>query len=179
MFRWRTPTGCTCGCAWFRSSTPTSILSQLTLEQPVVHIIVNPRWRRPMCPSRRSRRAATRSSNCLTSPLGRVELRNGILLLNEQRLPFDFKANDVGLTMNYQRLLRRYDGTLHVGKMDAQYQDLPRRRRPAADAEFSLWRNRAQVKSLKLTSQRSSVELSGTIDDFNHPRLQFTYGGHD
>ena len=80
------------------------------------------------------------------------------------------------LAMNYQRLLRRYDGTLHVGKMDAQYQDY-RDVAASADAEFSLWRNRAQVKSLKLTSQQSSLELSGTIDDFNHPRLQFTYGG--
>ena len=108
--------------------------------------------------------------------VGRVELRNGVLLLNEQRLPLDFKANDVGLTMDYQRLQRQYDGTLHVGKMDAQLQNY-RDIAASADAEFSLWRNRAQVRSLKLTSQRSSVELSGTIDDFNHPRPQLAYSG--
>ena len=91
------------------------------------------------------------------------------LLLNEQKLPLDFKANDVGLTWTISVLQRRYDGTLHIGKMDAQFQDY--RDIPAsADAEFSLWRNRAQVRSLKLTSQKSSVELSGTVDDFSHPQ---------
>src|SRR5208283_962973 len=108
--------------------------------------------------------------------IGKAEVRNGSLLLNQQTIPLDFKANDVGLEMSYQRLQRQYDGALHVGKIDAQFQNM--RDIPAtADAEFTLWRNRAQVRSLKLTSQKSSVHLSGTVDDFNHPRLQLSYEG--
>src|SRR6516165_1375141 len=78
--------------------------------------------------------------------------------------------------MDYQRLRRRYDSALRAGKIDAQFQDW--RDIPASvDAEFSLERNRAEVRSFKLTSQKSSVELSGTVDDFNHPKLQLAYGG--
>ena len=150
-------------------------LSQLTLEQPVIHIIVKPDGSTNV-PEPKVKTNGDPVQQLFDLAIGTIEVRNGILLLNEQKLPLDFKANDVGFAMVYQRQQRRYDGTLHVGKMDAQYQDY-RDVAASADAEFSLWQNRAQVQSLKLTSQRSSVDLSGTIDDFNHPRLHLTYGG--
>ena len=53
------------------------------------------------------------------------------------------------------------------------YRDIP----ASADANFSLWRERAQIRSLKLTSQKSSVDMSGTVDDFSRPMAQLSYGG--
>ena len=150
-------------------------LSQLALDRPVIHIIVKPDGSTNV-PEPQVKTGGDPVQQLFDLAVGRVELHNGALLLNEQKLPLDFKANDVGLAMDYERLQRRYDGTLHIGKMDAQYQDY-RDIAASADAEFSLWQNRAQVQSLKLTSERSSMELSGTVDDFNHPRLQLTYGG--
>ena len=106
--------------------------------------------------------------------IGKAEVHNGALLLNEQKVSLDFKAYDVGIVMGYQLLDKRYDGDVQIGKMDAQFPDL--RDIPAsANAEFSLWRNRAQVKSLKLTSQKSSLDLSGTVDDFQHPKIAVNY----
>src|ERR1035441_3873702 len=150
-------------------------LSQLTLERPVIHLIVKPDGSTNV-PEPQVKTSGDPIQQLFDLAIGKVELRNGALLLNEQKLPLDFKANDVGITMDYQRLRRQYDSTLHVGKMDAQYQDY-RDVAATADAEFSLGQNKVQVRSLKLTSQKSSVELSGTIDDFTHPRLQLTYGG--
>src|SRR5208283_3434666 len=74
----------------------------------------------------------------------------------------------------YDRHNRRYDGTLRVGKMDVKYQDL--RDVPAqAEMEFTLWRDTAQIKSLKLTSQNSSLEAQGKLTHFENPRIDFTY----
>ncbi len=151
------------------------ILSQLTLDQPVVHIIVDGDGVTNL-PEPQVKAGGDPIQQLFELAIGRVEVHYGIFQLNEQKQPFDFKANDVDLAMNYQRLLRRYDGTLHVGKMDARYQDY-REVAASGDSEFTLWRNRAQVKTLKLVSQQSSLELSGSIDDFTHPRLQFAYGG--
>src|ERR1019366_4878334 len=150
-------------------------LSQLTLEQPVIHIVVKPDGSTNV-PEPQVKTSGDPIQPLFDLAIGKVELRNGALLLNEQKLPLDFKANDVGITMDYQRLQRRYDSTLHVGKMEAQYQDY-RDVAATADAEFSLSQNRIEVRSLKLSSQKSSVELSGTIDDFQHPRLQLNYVG--
>src|SRR5664279_3770144 len=158
------------------SSLNTNIdLSQITLEQPVVHLIVKPDGSTNV-PGPQVKTSGELTQQLFDLAVGRVELHNGTLLVNDQKLPLDFKANDVGITMDYQRLERRYDSTLHVGKMDAQYQDY-RDVAATADVEFSLWQNRVQVRSLKLASQKSYMELSGTIDDFTHARLQLTYGG--
>ena len=41
--------------------------------------------------------------------------------------------------------------------------------------EFSLWHDTAQIKSLKLTSQKSSLEAQGKLTHFDNPRIEFTY----
>jgi translocation and assembly module TamB len=150
-------------------------LRQLTLERPVIHVIIKPDGTTNV-PEPKVKSTGDPLQQLFDLAIGRTELHNGLLLLNDQKIPLDFKADDVGLTMDYQRLLQRYDGALHAGKIDAQIQDL--RDIPAsADAEFSLSRNRAQVTSLKLLSQKSTVALSGTVDDFSRPKLQLTYDG--
>ncbi len=44
-----------------------------------------------------------------------------------------------------------------------------------ADLQFSLWRNRAEIKDLKLTSEKSSLQVSGKVTDFDHPQVQLSY----
>ncbi len=150
-------------------------LQQLRFDQPVIHVIVKPDGSSNL-PQPRVKSSGDPVQEIFDLAIGRVELRNGTLLLNQEQLPLDFKANDVELQMNFASAESRYDGILHAGKIDGRYQDF--RDLPAtADAEFSVWRNRAQVRSLKLTSQNSTVDLSGTVDDFNHPKLQLAYGG--
>ena len=152
---------------------PNVDLQHLTLDQPVVHLIIRPDGSTNL-PEPKVKTTGDPVQQLFDLAIGRAELRNGTFLLNDEKLPLDFKANDIGLQMSYQLLIRRYNGNLHVGKINAQFQNM--RDIPAsADAEFSLWRNRAQVRSLKLTSQKSSVELSGTVDDFNSPRIQLSY----
>ena len=150
-------------------------LRQFTLERPIIHVIVKPDGSTNV-PEPKVKSTGDPLQQLFDLAIGRTELHNGLLILNDQKVPLDFKADDVGLTMDYQRLRRRYDSALRAGKIDAQFQDW--RDIPASvDAEFSLERNRAEVRSFKLTSQKSSVELSGTVDDFNHPKLQLAYGG--
>ena len=150
-------------------------LRQLTLDRPVIHLIVKPDGSTNV-PEPKVKSTGDPLQQLFDLAIGRTELHNGLLILNDEKLPLDFKADDVGLTMDYQRLVRRYDAALHAGKIDAQFQDW--RDVPAsADAEFSFERHRANVRSFKLTSQKSSVELSGTVEDFNHPKLQLAYDG--
>ncbi|HVP53682.1 MAG TPA: translocation/assembly module TamB domain-containing protein [Candidatus Eisenbacteria bacterium] len=150
-------------------------LQQLTLEQPVVHIIVKPDGSTNL-PEPKVKSTGDPLQELFELAIGRAELSNGELLLEQKRIPLDFKANDVSVQMSYERLQRRYEGSLHAGKIDAQFPEM--RDIPAiADAEFSLWRNKAQVRSLKLTSQKSSVQLSGTVEDFSRPKVQLSYDG--
>jgi translocation and assembly module TamB len=150
-------------------------LPQLTLDQPVVHIIVKPDGSTNV-PEPKVKSNGDPMQQLFGLQIGRAEVRNGAVLVNQEKIPLDFKANDVGLQMGYQWLEKRYDGTVHVGKIDAQFQEM--RNIPAvADAEFSLWGNHAQVRRFKLTSQKSSLEAAGTVENFEHPKVQLAYSG--
>jgi len=150
-------------------------LPQLTLENPAIHVIVKPDGTTNV-PEPKVKSNGDPIQQLFDLKIGRAEVRYGALLLNDEKIPLDFQANDVGLEMSYQRLQKRYDGTLQVGKMDAklpEMRDIP----ASADAAFSLWHNRAQVRTFKLVSQKSSLEASGTVEDFSHPKVHVAYSG--
>ncbi len=151
-------------------------LRALRLDRPVIHVIVNPDGSTNV-PEPKVKTGSNHSAvqQLFDLATNRAELRDGMLIVNDRKLPLDFSASDVAADMNYARFDRRYDGSVHVGKMDAQYQNY-RDVAASADAAFGLWQNRVEIRSLKVTSQGSSVELSGTIDDFEHPRMQINYG---
>jgi len=148
-------------------------LQQLTLDQPVIHLMVGPDGSTNV-PQPKTKKGGDPLQQLFELAIGRAEVQNGALLLNDEKIPLDFKANDIGLAMGYERIAKRYDGALHVGKMDTRIKDL-RDIPSTADAEFSLRRNKLEVKSLKLVSQKSSLKASGTVDDFNQPKTEVTY----
>ena len=103
--------------------------------------------------------------------IARADLRDGMLLINERKLPLDFAANDLAAKMTYDSIAKRYDGSVQVGKMDlkyADYRDLP----ATADLQFSLWANNFQVKALKLTSQQSTLAGQRQANDFQKPQIE-------
>ncbi len=100
-------------------------LQQLTLEQPVIHIIVNPDGSTNV-PEPKVKSSGDPLQQLFDLAIGKAEVHNGALLLNEQKFPLDFKAYDLGLQMGYQLLEKRYDGTVQIGKMDAQFQGFAR-----------------------------------------------------
>jgi len=149
-------------------------LKYVGLERPVIHLIVYPDGTTNAPEPRVKATNASRVQQLFDVAVSRADLRHGMLLLNDREIPLDFSANDLEAAMTYDRHDHRYDGTLRVGKMDVKYQDL--RDVPAqAEMEFSLWRDTAQIKSLKLTSQKSSLEGQGKLTHFDNPRFEFSY----
>src|SRR5271165_3585326 len=149
-------------------------LEYLGVERPVVHLIVYPDGT-TNAPEPKVKQNSTKPVQRLFDlAIGRADLRNGMLLLNDHELPLDFSADDIESSMTYDRGDHRYDGISRVGKIDAKYQDL--RDIPAqAEMEFSLWHDTAHIKSLKLTSEKSSLEAQGKLTHFDNPRIEFAY----
>ncbi len=148
-------------------------LKELTLHRPVVHLIVNPNGT-TNAPEPKLRSHATPVQQLFDLAIARLDLHNGLLLVNDRALPLDFAADDVTAAMTYDRGDHRYDGAVQAGKMDVKYQDL---RNVAARGEvaFSLWSNRLQIKSLNLTSENSSLQATGRLTNFDNPELEFKY----
>ncbi len=172
--RMRMPTAYSCDCISFPSWRRGYSLEYLGLERPVVHLIVYPDGTTNAPEPKVKHANVAPVQRLFDLAITRADLRNGTLLLNNREIPFDFSADDVDVAMTYERTDHRYDGTLHVGKVDARYQDL--RDVPAqGEMEFTLWHDTAQIKSLKITSEKSSLEAQGKVTHFDNPRVEFTY----
>ena len=73
-------------------------LQQLTLEQPVIHLIVKPDGSTNV-PKPKVKSGGDPLQQLFDLAIGKAEVHNGALLLNEQKIPLDFKAYDVGMVM--------------------------------------------------------------------------------
>ena len=103
-----------------------------------------------------------------------LTIRNGVLKVNERRSAFEVRAGDVSATVRYEPTPEAYAGVLNVGKVDTQYSDL----RPfsvAGKFDFRLFRNALEIRSGRVTCERSDVAFDGKLTDFAQPRAEFNY----
>jgi translocation and assembly module TamB len=152
-------------------------LRTLTITDPSIHIIVYPDGTTNQPVPKVTRKAGNAVQSLFDLAIGSLQLEDGELLLNEQRFPLDFQANDVGLGMKYDLVAKRFDGSLHFGRGEAKLKDW----RPLplhGDVSFSLYQNRAELKSVMLASGQSRVDASGTVRDFATPQVDFSYKAH-
>ncbi len=150
-------------------------LRYLQVDRPVIHLVVNPDG----TTNQPTPKAAQAQAGGGVHPLfaleaDRVEVRDGELLINDQRVPLDISARQVQAQIAYAAGAQRYDGTVTAGSVRLAYGDY-KPFNSAVTAEFSLTRNRLDLKSAKLTAGNSTLDASGQVDDFVHPRLSLNY----
>ncbi len=150
-------------------------LRSVELDRPVFHLIVNPDGTTNQPTPKVQRKSAQGPVDELFDVgIRRLEIRDGLLVVNDRAMPLDLSAGDLDFAMSYAPRERRYDGNLKLGKIDLAQPGSP----PLSgvgDVQFSLWRNRAEIKSMHLKSGASDVRASGAVRDFNQPRIDLTY----
>lgn len=148
----------------------------VTLERPVIHIIVYPDGSTNQ-PRPKARRGTERVVQELFDlGIERAEVRDGVLIWNQRRIPLDFAANDVSAEMTYKMAENRYDGRLRVGKIDTTI-DGYRPFGSHADVEFSILSSHLQIKSLRWNSGRSFMQADGVVSEFENPKVTLAYKG--
>ncbi|MBZ5567959.1 MAG: translocation/assembly module TamB domain-containing protein [Acidobacteriia bacterium] len=148
-------------------------LQYLELNRPVIHLIVHPDGSTNQ-PTPKAGRSGSSLQPLFALQADRVEVRDGVLLLNDRRVPLDLSARDLQAQMSYAVVMQRYDGSISAQTIRLAYGDYE----PfdsSVSATFSLARNQLEVKSVKLGAGNSLVEGAGRMDDFNHPRVTMNY----
>ena len=147
----------------------------LLLEHPTAHVITYPdgTTNQPS-PVPGALDAKAQLEHLFSFSISRLDVRQGALLWNDQKIPLDFVANDVSATLDYSLLHRRYDGNLRIGKADTHFDGY----RPVAwagEADFELSGDGLVVNSLRATSGHSTVIASGRVVDFRNPTAAGQY----
>ncbi len=147
----------------------------VVLERPVVHVILYPDGSTNQPAPRLSGGSGENHVERLFSlSVSELEIRNGEVLWNDQKIPVDFMANDVSANMDYSVLHRRYDGSLLLGRVSTTLDGY----RPLswmAEAHFAVGNDSLEVKSLRATSGRSTLMANGRVDDFRQPKVSAQY----
>ncbi len=150
-------------------------LRSLTVEHPVVHIIVYPDGSTNQPAPAVSRSTPTEPAEELFAlSVSHIEVQRGELRWDENRIPLDFDARDVGLLLHYSFLHRQYQTRLVVGGATTRFRQYP----PLtwrADASLVLARDHVDISVLNVASGKSEVHFSGSVQDFHSPQVSGDY----
>jgi len=148
----------------------------LILERPVVHVVVGPDGSTNI-PALRQLPAGSGPSpveELFALSIDHLSVRNGELLWADQKIPLNFDVRNTNVEMDYSFLRGRYESHVALGKVDTAIQDL----RPFSwmtTIDLSLAPTFADIKLLKWSSGRSSIEARGRITNFGDPHLDGSY----
>ena len=147
----------------------------LLLDRPIIHIITYPDGTtNEPTPVLAGPNTKIQLERLFSVSISQLEVRQGELLWNEQRIPIDFAAHDTSATLDYSFLHLRYEGDLRVGKADTSFDSY----RPATwsgEARFELSSDSLVLNSLEASSGHSYLTASGRMVDFRQPSVVGEY----
>jgi translocation and assembly module TamB len=148
----------------------------LAFTSPAVNLIVYSDGRTNQ-PSPRVRWNGSRQSfldHIFDIAVREFEVKNGLVQVNQQKLPLDFRAADVVADLHYQGNPEFYEGKVSVGKFDSSFKGY----RPfssTASVAFRLYHNALQVKSAQIGSEGSEISFEGKLTNFSKPSIAGDY----
>ena len=149
----------------------------LILERPIVHIIIGPDGSATNIPAIRELPSGSGPSpieELFALSIDHLSVHNGELIWADRKIPLNFNVQNTNVLMDYSFLHRRYESHVSLGKVDTAIQKL----RPFSwmtTLDCSLGPTFVEIKLLKWSSGRASVEASGRISDFRDPHVDATY----
>ena len=149
----------------------------IVIEHPVIHVIVHPDGTTNI-PNPPVKRESTKNpvEQLFSLSIRRLDVRQGELLWNDQRTPFDFDGKDVSADMTYSFLRGRYESNLLLGRVTTRFQKFASFNWTAA-AHFNLGKKEVEVSSLTWETGRSKMNASGHVRDFFNPSVEANYKG--
>ena len=150
-------------------------LENVAIDRFVFHLMVYPDGttnQPPPQPGAISNEAPTQ--NLFDLAVKRIAVRQGTLMLDQEKIPFDLDGKDISAGMNYVPSQKAYDGHLDFTPLTISY-----RNAPPMQAElhvgFLLRSGETEIKSLRLAAGNSKIDASGTLRNYNNPELALQY----
>ena len=114
------------------------------------------------------------TQNLFDLAVKQIAVRQGTLMLDQEKIPFDLDGKDISAGMNYVASEKAYDGHLDFKPLVIAY-----RNASAMKAEmhvgFLLRPGQMELKSLKVSTGNSRLEASGTVRNYNNPEVMLQY----
>ncbi len=153
-------------------------LSYLRVEQPHVHLIVTAdgKTNQPV-PKKPSTSTTPVQNTLLDLQAGKVELADGLVVVNDRAIPFDLAANNLNAELHYISTDDRYGITVDLGDLRTRIATQPQvQSHLHVVAEFG--RDMAQLTSLTFdTGNDSHLTANALLNHFAKPEWQTSVNG--
>jgi translocation and assembly module TamB len=150
-------------------------LENVAIERFVLHLMVYPDGttnQPPPQPSASSEESPTQ--NLFDLAIKQIAVRQGTLMLDQERIPFDLDGKNISAGMNYVPNQKAYDGHLDFTPLTIAYRNAPPMQ-AEMHAGFMLRSGETEIKSLRLSAGGSKVETSGMLRNYRNPELTLQY----
>ncbi|MCU1222897.1 MAG: hypothetical protein JWQ42_990 [Edaphobacter sp.] len=148
-------------------------LNYLRVEHPQVHLIIDKdgKTNQPT-PKHPTTNKTPVIDTLLDLKARKVELVNGVALLNNRAIPFDLAARDLDAEVHYVFVSDRYGATVDLKDLRTKL-GKEQEAQSVLHVEAELGRDEAELKTLELrTGKASHLEATGSIKNFANPEWE-------
>ncbi len=153
-------------------------LDFLEVDRPSVHLIVYPdgTTNQPTPKAKQSSSSGPAARTILDLQANRVEVHDGMALLNQRAIPFQLAANDLGVVITYAPASDHYLGQITCSDLTAQ-QGKAAVIHSKLDLSMDAGRDAVDLKTLHFTTGKTSLQASGNLVHYAHPQWKLSAGG--
>ncbi|WP_260706048.1 translocation/assembly module TamB domain-containing protein [Edaphobacter flagellatus] len=153
-------------------------LNYLRVEHPQFHLIVDKdgKTNQPV-PKHPTKSSEPVTDTLLDLRAQKVELVNGVALINQRSIPFDLAARDLDAEVHYLFHTDRYAATIDLRDLRTRLAKEPEAQ-SALHLEAELGRDEAVLERFELhTGKSSQLQAKGTLKNFANPEWQANASG--
>lgn len=157
--------------------SPKVALSKVTIDHVTAHLIIYPNGTTNQpAPIEKAGSAASEKTRqqLVDLSVNQVEVTNGTLILNEEQIPFSIAGERLDAGVTYSAQDHGYESNISMSLSSARWRDIAPQRGDIA-LQLLLRSNEALIKSLRVSTARSTLQAGGTLRNFSHPDLQLQY----
>ena len=153
-------------------------LDFLRVESPRAHIIVDKDGKTNIpTPKKQNQSNEPIADTLLNLKAQKVEVVQGVALLNDQAIPFNLSARDLNAELHYLAATDRYTTTIDLNDLRTQINKQPEAK-SKLHVEAEVGRDAATLKALDFhTGDHSDLHATAALKQFNNPAWQTTVTG--
>jgi translocation and assembly module TamB len=152
-------------------------LDFLEADRPAIHIIIYPdgRTNQPT-PKAKDKSDDSTTRTIFDLQANRVEIHDGMALLNQRAMPFQLAANDLGVVITYAPAAHHYLGELTCSDITAQ-EGKNAAVRSKLDLSLEAANDAVDLKTLHFVTGKTKLQASGTLAHFAGPQWKLSAEG--
>jgi translocation and assembly module TamB len=152
-------------------------LDFMEVDRPEIHLIVYPDGRTNQ-PTPKAKQSSSGEAlrTIFDLQARRVEVHNGMALINERSIPFQLAANNLGVVITYAPATNHYLGEITCSDISTQKGRSPMVR-SQLDLNVEAAPDHVDVTSLHFTTGKTKLQASGSLAHFGHPQWRLSTDG--